>query len=56
MQPARFRTTDAVFNIGTAIGVVQSRPPGVYVAMNGQVFDPQTTRKNREKNRFEPDV
>jgi L-asparaginase len=56
MQPARFRTTDAVFNIGTAIGVVQSSPPGVYVTMNGQVFDPQTTRKNREKNRFEPDV
>jgi len=25
--------------------------------MNGQVFDPQTTRqKKREKNRFEPDV
>src|SRR5437763_16979250 len=29
MQPARFRVTDAVFNIGTAIGAVQSLPPGV---------------------------
>jgi L-asparaginase len=56
MQPARFRTTDAVFNIGTAIGAVQSLPSGVYVAMNGQVFDPQQTRKNREKNCFEPEV
>ena len=56
MQPAWFRSTDAVFNIGAAIGAVQSLPPGVYVVMNGQVFDPTTTRKNREKNCFEPEV
>lgn len=53
MQPARFRSTDAVFNIGTAIGAVQSLPPGVYLAMNGRIFDPLRTRKNREKNCFE---
>ena len=53
MQPARFRVTDAVFNIGTAIGAVQSLPEGVYIAMNGLVFDPSRTRKNLEKNCFE---
>ena len=53
MQPARFRSTDAVFNIGTAVGAVQSLPPGVYLAMNGRVFDPACTRKNREQHRFE---
>lgn len=53
MQPARFRVTDAIFNIGTAIGAVQSLPPGVYIAMNGCIFDPTRVRKNREKNRFE---
>jgi len=53
MQPTRFRVTDAVFNIGTAIGAVQSLPPGVYLAMNGRIFDPNRTRKNREKNCFE---
>lgn len=53
MQPARFRSTDAVFNIGCAIGVVQSRPHGVYIAMNGRVFRPDQARKNREKNCFE---
>ena len=53
MQPARFRTTDATFNIGTAIGAVSSLPHGVYLAMNGCIFDPRRTRKNREKNRFE---
>jgi len=53
MQPARFRVTDAVFNIGTAIGAVQSLPAGIYIVMNGRVFDPSRTRKNLEKNCFE---
>ena len=53
MQPARFKVTDAVFNIGTAMGAVQSLPPGVYLAMNGRVFDPAQVRKNRKENRFE---
>ena len=53
MQPARFRLTDAVFNIGTAIGAVQSLVPGVYLAMNGRIFNPLRTRKNREQNCFE---
>jgi L-asparaginase len=56
MQPARFRGTDAVFNIGTAIGVVQSLPAGVYIAMNGRVFDPDHARKNLEKHCFEDAV
>ncbi len=55
MQPARFRSTDAVFNIGTAIGAVQCLRAGVYLAMNGRIFDPQHTRKNRERNCFEDD-
>lgn len=53
MQPARFKVTDAVFNIGTAVGAVQSLPPGVYLAMNGRVFDPARVRKNVAENRFE---
>lgn len=53
MQPARFRNTDAVFNIGVAIGAVQSLKPGVYIAMNGQIFDPKLIQKNRESHRFE---
>ncbi len=53
IQPARFRNTDAVFNIGLAIGAVQSLPPGIYIARNGRVFDPQRVRKNREVMRFE---
>ncbi len=54
LNPARFRGSDAEFNIGSAVGAVQSLPPGVYIAMNGRIWDPATVRKNVEKNRFEP--
>ncbi len=53
MQPARFRFTDAVFNIASAMMAAQTLAEGVYITMNGQVFDPETTRKNVELNRFE---
>lgn len=53
MSPARFRTSDAAFNIGCALGAVQALPPGVYIAMNGRIFDPWRVRKNVPANRFE---
>jgi len=53
MQPARLRESDAVFNIGYAIAAVQLLPSGVYIAMNGRIFDPHKTWKNIEFNRFE---
>lgn len=52
LLPARFRDNDAIFNIGLALGAVQALPPGVYIAMNGQVHNPFKVRKNRELNRF----
>lgn len=54
LNPARFRDSDAIFNIGCAVGAVQSLPPGVYIAMNGKVWNPEEVRKNRRENRFEP--
>jgi L-asparaginase len=53
LNPARFRDSDAVFNIGCAVGAVQCLPPGVYIAMNGKVWNPARVQKNREANRFE---
>lgn len=53
LNPARFRDSDAVFNIGCAVGAVQSLRPGVYIAMNGKVWEPDKVRKNVEANRFE---
>jgi len=53
LNPARFRGSDAMFNIGGAVAAVQSLDPGVYIFMNGRVFQADKVRKNRGKNRFE---
>ena len=53
LNPARFRGSDAEFNIGCAVGAVQALSPGVYIAMNGRIWDPAKVRKNVEANRFE---
>jgi L-asparaginase len=54
MQPAAFKYTDAAFNIGCAVTAVQTLPDGVYIVMNGKIFDPINSRKNIDRNRFEP--
>jgi L-asparaginase len=54
MQPARFRTTDAIYNIASAVTAVQLLPAGVFIVMNGRVFDPLKALKNVAENRFEP--
>ena len=53
LQPAAFAENDAVFNIGCAIGAIQSISDGVYIAMNGQIFKGDAVVKNRSKNRFQ---
>jgi L-asparaginase len=53
MQPARFRFTDAVFNIASAMMAAQTLPAGVYIAMNGRIFNPDRARKNVAANCFE---
>lgn len=53
MLPARFRHNDALFNLGCAIGGLQALPPGVYIAMSGQLFPAGSVRKNRAAGRFE---
>jgi len=56
LNPARFRDSDAVFNIGCAVSAVQTLPAGAWIAMNGCIWDPRLVRKNRSKNRFEAAV
>ena len=53
MRPASFKHGDAEFNIGGAVIAAQSLPAGVYIVMNGRVFDPSSVRKNGALNRFE---
>jgi L-asparaginase len=52
MQPASLRRSDAEFNIGFALAAVQTLVPGVYIAMNGQIFNARTVVKDRERGRF----
>ena len=53
MIPFKFGTSDGLFNLGSALGFVQSLPPGVYIAMNGRCFDYDKVRKNKETGIFE---
>lgn len=53
MYPAQYRDSDAVFNLGCALTGAQILPPGVYIAMNGRIFDPVASVKNVALNRFE---
>ncbi len=53
MYPAKFRDSDAIFNIGCAVTAVQILSPGVYIAMNGRIFNPLRSKKNVELKTFE---
>jgi len=52
LSPARFAHSDATFNVGMAFATAQSAQPGIYIVMNGQVFDGLAVRKDRAQNRF----
>ena len=52
MQPAIVMHSDAAFNLGFACSAAQILPSGVYVAMNGRVFDPLRVKKCRSEMRF----
>jgi L-asparaginase len=54
MIPYEIDNSDAFFNLGFACGVAQVLPPGVYVAMNGQVFTWDNVQKNRAAGVFQP--
>ena len=53
MIPIKFGSSDGLFNIGCALAFVQTLPPGVYIAMNGQCFPWDKVRKNKETGFFE---
>lgn len=53
MIPYEILNSDALFNLGFACGVAQTLPAGVYIAMNGQVFDWDKVEKNRAAGVFQ---
>jgi L-asparaginase len=52
LTPARFAETDAPFNLGMGFAAAQVAPPGVWIAMSGQVFDALKVRKDRAAGKF----
>ena len=52
LAPARFAESDATFNLGMAFATVQIAKPGVYITMNGTVFEAGKVVKDREAGRF----
>jgi L-asparaginase len=54
MIPYAFGSSDGLFNLGSALSLVQSLEHGIYIAMNGRFFPWDTVQKNRQLGVFEP--
>jgi len=54
MIPYEIANSDALFNFGFACGIAQALPHGVYIAMNGQIFNWDNVKKNRSAGVFVP--
>jgi L-asparaginase len=53
MVPYKFGSSDGLFNLGSALAFVQVLPHGVYIAMNGRVFEWGNVKKNKKTGVFE---
>ena len=53
MVPYQFKNSDALFNLGCAIAAVQTLGNGVYITMNGKVFNFDEVSKNKELGEFQ---
>jgi len=51
--PYAFGSSDGLFNLGSALSFVQTLPYGVYISMNGRIFNWDNARKNKENGEFE---
>ncbi|MEJ2459420.1 MAG: asparaginase domain-containing protein, partial [Novosphingobium sp.] len=52
LAPARFAESDAPFNLGMAFSCCQAAQPGVWITMNGSVFDGLKVKKDRAAGKF----
>lgn len=55
MVPYELVHSDAMFNLGFACCAAQTLPIGVFIAMNGQVFNSGAVHKNRAVGVFQSD-
>ena len=53
MIPYKFGSSDGLFNLGSALAFVQTLPHGIYIAMNGKIFNWDNVKKNKQTGQFE---
>jgi len=53
MVPYQFKNSDALFNLGCAIAAVQILKNGVYITMNGKIFNYDEVSKNKKLGEFQ---
>ena len=53
MVPYQFKNSDALFNLGCAIAAVQTLENGVYITMNGKIFNYDEVIKNKDLGEFQ---
>jgi L-asparaginase len=53
MVPYQFKQSDALFNLGCAVAAVQTLENGVYITMNGRIFNYDEVIKNNELGEFQ---
>tara|TARA_B110000438_G_scaffold208599_1_gene200412 strand:+ start:855 stop:1349 length:495 start_codon:yes stop_codon:yes gene_type:complete len=54
MIPYKFGSSDGLFNLGSALSYLQSLPHGIYIALNGNIFNWDNVKKNKEQGLFQP--
>ena len=53
MIPFKFGSSDGLFNMGSALAYAQALNQGIYIAMNGQIFNYKNVKKNTDLGVFE---
>jgi len=52
MIPYKFGSSDGFFNLGSSLAFAQALPPGIYICMQGRIFDPNNCMKNKKAGLF----
>ena len=54
MIPYKFGSSDGLFNLGSALSFLQILPHGIFIAMNGNIFNWDNVKKNKKLGLFQP--
>ncbi len=52
MIPFSFKNSDALFNVGMALGALKSLDEGIYITMNAKIFNYDNVIKDKNKGEF----